>query len=128
MKRCVSRPGRLCRAEESHITRYNGTWFLHDSGGGNDDQERGAHDPGEEGGRASSDRHVAKECAARCGDCGLKCCPGAHGAECAVKNEVDLGACADGAGRPLDDYCKEKITAVCAKPGQAATGAGGSAT
>ena len=59
--------------------------------------------------------HVARDCTARCADCGLKCCPGSHGADCAVPTTVDLDECKDGAGRPLDDFCKGKIEAERAK-------------
>lgn len=38
-----------------------------------------------------------------------KCCPGSHGAAYAVDAGVNLDDCTDGAGRPLDDYCKENV-------------------
>ena len=54
--------------------------------------------------------HMAKDCVAKCGDCGLSCCQGAQGKACAVKDaSIDVDKCTDGAGRPLDDFAKEKI-------------------
>ena len=67
--------------------------------------------------------HQARDCTARCSGCRLKCCPGSHGAACAVGEDVDLDECKDGGGRPLDDYCKDKIRAERAKAAASAPAA-----
>jgi hypothetical protein len=57
-----------------------------------------------------SKEHQARDCVGKCEECDLRCCQGAQGKVCAVKDgSIDIDKCTDGAGRLLDTLAKEKI-------------------